>query len=90
MPEGRLKMRTATEIELRELGHRHNDGLDITLFWNAETDDVFVVVEDQRDGKAFKLDVAATDALDAFRHPFAYVRDDEDRALEEPIPRSWA
>lgn len=69
-------MRTS-EIEIRELGHRYNDGLDITLFWNPGTNDVFVVVEDQRDGKAFKLDVDAADALDAFRHPFAYVRSDD-------------
>lgn len=68
-------MRTS-ETEIRELGQRQNDGLDITLFWNSESGEVFVVVEDQRDGKAFKLDVDAAHALDAFRHPFAYVRDD--------------
>jgi hypothetical protein len=74
-------MRNST-FEARELGHRTGDGLDITLFWNSETNDVFVVVEDERDGKAFKLDVDAADALDAFRHPFAYVRsDDYDEAL---------
>jgi hypothetical protein len=69
-------MRTC-ETEVRELGHRSGDGLDITLFWNSDTNDVFVVVEDQRDGRAFKLDVDAADALDAFRHPFAYVRSDD-------------
>jgi hypothetical protein len=63
-------------FEIRELGHRSGDGLDIRLFWNSETNDVFVVVEDERDGKAFKLDVDAADALDAFHHPFAYVRSD--------------
>ena len=68
-------MRNAN-VEIRELGHRRGDGLDITLFWNSETNDVFIVVEDQRDGKAFKLDVDAADALHAFRHPFAYVRSD--------------
>ena len=69
-------MRNST-FEIRELGHRCGDGLDITLFWNSETNHVFIVVEDQRDGKAFKLDVDAADALDAFRHPFAYVRGDD-------------
>jgi hypothetical protein len=74
-------MRIASEIEVRELGHRHNDGIDVTLFWNSRTNDVFVVVEDQRDGKAFKLDVDGAQALDAFHHPYAYVRDVENYAL---------
>jgi hypothetical protein len=66
-----------SNFEIRELGHRSGDGLDIALFWNSETNDVFVVVEDQRDGTAFKLDVDGADALDAFRYPFAYVRTDD-------------
>jgi hypothetical protein len=74
-------MHTTSEIRIRELAHRHNDGIDVGLFWNSHTDDVFVVVEDQRDGKAFELRVDAADALDAFHHPYAYALVDEQRAL---------
>ena len=62
---------TTTEIALRELDHRTNDGIDVTLFWNPRTNHVFVVVEDQRTGELFELEVEAADALKAFRHPFS-------------------
>jgi hypothetical protein len=71
-----------SEIGIRELDHRRNDGIEVTLFWNSRTDAIFIVVEDEQDGIAFELEVDAAQALEAFRHPYAYAqRDREDQAL---------
>ncbi|MGB0096477.1 MAG: hypothetical protein WBP81_28560 [Solirubrobacteraceae bacterium] len=63
---------TTPQLPIRELDHRTNDGIDVTLFWNSRTNHVFVAVEDQRIGMAFELIVSGSDALDAFHHPYAY------------------
>ena len=60
------------EIAVRELDQRSGDGFDVRLLWSPETDRVFVAVEDQRRGDYFELEVDRADALEAFRHPFAY------------------
>jgi len=56
---------------IRELDHRRNDEIDVTLLWNAKTQDVFIVVT-ERDGDSFEFQVCPTDARDAFHHPYAY------------------
>ena len=57
---------------LRELAQREQDGLKITLFWDARSNDVSLEVVDQRDESSFLLPVAGHCALDAFHHPYAY------------------
>ncbi len=57
---------------IRELDHRYNDGIDVTLLWDSRTDRVFVAVEDERSGQSFEVTVPGADALDAFHHPYAY------------------
>ena len=57
---------------IRELNHRVNDGIEVSLLWNSETDRVSVSVAETRCDASFAFDVAAGDALDAFRHPYAY------------------
>jgi hypothetical protein len=70
------------EIGIRELDHRRHDGIDVTLFWDPRTNAVFIAVDDERAGNTFEFDVDAVDALEAFRHPYAYAHaDDGDRAL---------
>jgi hypothetical protein len=79
---------TPTETAIRELDHRTNDGIDVTLFWDARTERVFVAVEDRRTGDWFSQDVRASDALDAFRHPYRYrhsrAGDDAEALAETP------
>jgi hypothetical protein len=58
-----------------DLASRDNDGLEITLLWNESSGRVKVAVADSRLGDEFELDVARTDALGAFSHPFAYAAD---------------
>jgi hypothetical protein len=75
---GDMNNRSATRKEramnasLRELAQREQDGLEITLFWNARSNEVSVEVVDQRDESSFRLPVAGHRALDAFHHPYAY------------------
>ena len=57
---------------VRELDRRTNDGISVTLLWDAETNQVFVSVLEERHGASFEFEVAAADAADAFRHPYAY------------------
>jgi hypothetical protein len=60
-----------SRISIRELDHRASDGIEVRLLWDAETKDVLVSVV-ERDGVGFEFQVPATDALDAFHHPYAY------------------
>jgi hypothetical protein len=57
----------------RELAHRRNDGIDVTMFWDSATDRVTVCVADTKAGESFDIIVAPGErALDVFNHPFAY------------------
>jgi len=57
---------------MTELAHRNSDNIDVSLFWDSETDDLYVVVDDARTGNSFSLPAARDRALDVFNHPFAY------------------
>ena len=57
---------------IRELSHRMSDGIEVSLRWNSETNQVLVTVTEDQLGASFMFEVAAEDALDAFHHPYAY------------------
>ena len=80
-------MSAGSRTEVRELAHRQGDGIDVTLLWDPETNGVFVAVVDAREGDRFLMPVSAADALDAFRHPFAYEQSLVTARLE-PAPTS--
>jgi hypothetical protein len=61
-----------TGMSTHELDHRSNDGLEVTLLWEAETNRVTVAVFDAKSGDYFDLEVDPAQALDAFYHPYAY------------------
>jgi hypothetical protein len=61
--------RAATAIP-RELAHRANDGVLVTLLWHGETR-VTLLVDDTKTGESFELAVEPDCALQAFYHPFA-------------------
>jgi len=68
-----MSILTTPHPVIRELDHRTNDDLEVRLLWNSWTNQVFVAVEDLRSGELVEVTVHGTDALDAFRHPYAYV-----------------
>ncbi len=60
-------------VERRELAHRRSDGIDVSLLWIGPAESLTVMVLDQGSGASFELVVEnGTEALDVFRHPFAY------------------
>ena len=75
-------MSTTSETEVRELDHRNNDGIDVTLLWIPGTERVWIDVRDDHSGSSFGLDVDPGEALEAFHRPYAYaIRQDADHAL---------
>jgi hypothetical protein len=71
MPDYRSQKLQEPRMMIRELDHRRSDGIDVTLLWNVRTNSVFVSVVDERYDNGFQFRVRASDALDAFRHPYA-------------------
>jgi hypothetical protein len=63
---------TALTQSLRELAHRAGDGLEVTLFWRPDDDEITVCVCDQRRGAYFEVRPEPHLALDAFYHPYSY------------------
>jgi hypothetical protein len=62
-----------TPSTFHELNHRRNDGIDVTMFWDPETNQVTVAVNDVKGGDAFEIHVLPGErAMDVFHHPFAY------------------
>lgn len=56
----------------KELAHRQNDGIEVTLLWHSHDDSVVVSIHDAKTDFAFEVGVPRDRALDAFYHPFAY------------------
>jgi hypothetical protein len=54
----------------RELAHRSNNGVHVSLLWCPADDSLAVTVVDAAD--AFELPVDADEALEVFNHPYAY------------------
>jgi hypothetical protein len=58
--------------QLRELAYREGDGLEVTLLWRPETDELTVCVCDHRRGGYFEVHPEPASALDVFYHPYSY------------------
>jgi len=67
-------MNTTTNLlEMRELDARDSDGVEVRLLWHPTGNRILVHVIDSRTDDMFVVHVSSADALDAFRHPFAYI-----------------
>jgi hypothetical protein len=64
--------------QFRELAHRSNNGLDVTLSWRAETDELLVCVYDERRDVYFEIHPDRAFALDVYYHPYVHVDFDDD------------
>ena len=74
-------------ITLRELAHRAHDGLQVTLLWDEESNEVSIGVVDDRTDSSFWLPIAPGSALDAFNHPYAYAPAWVEPAVIRPVSR---
>jgi hypothetical protein len=82
MMEEARRMKTTDEgTEVRELDHRGAEGIEVSLLWDPLTNSVFVAVVDDGTGAQFEFDVDPVDALEAFRHPYAYARGAEHKTM---------
>jgi hypothetical protein len=68
-----------------ELDFRAHDGVEVSLLWQPDSDVVVVDVLDTRAGDRLQLVVDPEEALDVFRHPFAYAAF---RGVPLPAPRA--
>jgi len=57
---------------MRELDHRINDGIEVTLLWNESSGTLKVSVADHRAATHFEIEPPADQAMRAFQHPYAY------------------
>jgi DNA-binding NtrC family response regulator len=55
-----------------DLANRHADGLDVVLVWAQQTGRLWVTVTHRHSGRTARIDATPANALDVFRHPFAY------------------
>jgi hypothetical protein len=62
-----------------ELDARHAAGIDVELLWDPRTQGLSVVAHDAMSDETVTIFVEADQALEVFRHPFAYAG--------EPAPR---
>jgi hypothetical protein len=74
-------------ITLRELAYRAHDGLQVTLLWDEDSNEVSIGVIDERDESSFWLPIAPASALDAFNHPYAYAPAWIEPAVLRPVAR---
>ena len=73
----------------RELAYRANDGVEVVLFWQQNTDDLTVALSDERSGTYLELAAAPDQALDVFNHPYAHAAFRGLRYADASLP-SWA
>jgi len=64
---------SATPSKPRELAHRTSNGIDVSLFWTKVGNVLTVEIHDAKTDEFFSVDVPSDRALDAFRHPYAYL-----------------
>jgi hypothetical protein len=61
-----------SEATFRELAHRVDGGIDVTLLWSARENRLAVAVFDEHAGQLLVLDAESEKALDVFYHPHAH------------------
>jgi hypothetical protein len=69
-PYGESIMTATAHIE--ELASRESDGIQVALYWSRDENALSVVVRDNRTGDEFSVAADPGEAMDVFRHPFAY------------------
>jgi hypothetical protein len=59
-------------MTLKELDFRVGEGLEVSLLWSPDSGQLAVVVVDEAGGEEFALEVEPNEAMEVFRHPYAY------------------
>jgi hypothetical protein len=61
-----------SESSIVDLAERRSADLDVVLLWGRRSGRLWVSVTHRPSGRMARIDATAANALDAFRHPFAY------------------
>ena len=61
-----------TDMTLKELDYRNGDRIEVSLLWSPESGQLAVGVVDEAAGEEFAMEVEPSEAMEVFRHPFAY------------------
>ena len=64
---------TDIDTQFRELAHRSNNGVNVTLSWHTKTHELLVCVYDERCDVYFEIQPKRDFALDVYYHPYAHV-----------------
>ena len=59
-------------MTLKELDYRNGDQIEVSLLWSPESGQLAVVVVDEAAGEEFAMEVEPGEAMEVFRHPWAY------------------
>jgi hypothetical protein len=63
---------TQTDLFPQELDHRASNGLEVSLLWSKRTNRLTVAVHDTATGEVLHVAARPDNALDVFKHPYAY------------------
>jgi len=61
-----------SEPSIIDLAERRSADLDVVLLWGRRSGRLWVSVTHRRSGRMMRIDASPANALDVFRHPFAY------------------
>jgi hypothetical protein len=75
-------VKQVTRAGWREIAHRSNTFIEVSLLWRQVDDSVLLRVIELANRVEFEVRVRPEDALEAFNHPYAYLP----RRLLEPGP----
>jgi len=64
----------APEFKPIDLMERHYANLHVILYWLRTTNTCYITVVDEHTGKSSYADVPNDKAMDAFKHPFVYIK----------------
>jgi hypothetical protein len=67
-----VKLIMTATAHIEELASRESAGIQVALYWSREDNTLSVVVRDNRTGEEFSLAADPGEAMQVFRHPFAY------------------
>ena len=59
---------------MEELDHRESNGIAVSLLWHRRSNQLSVLVEDDKLGESFTLPARPDNARDVFTHPYAYAQ----------------
>jgi len=79
---------TTAQEQRQELAQRQGDGIEVTMFWSADQDELTLRLVDLRAGASFEMPVRRDRGNFAFKHPFAYAA--EQHSLIPPASPSAA